>query len=429
MSVAPPPPVLHFTGHMSVFEPKVVLNLLKNSVAISPIDKNAFEKSWTVNESTKMKKATDKNIPGDVEDARAHMNQPANLEGYCFATTSAAYWSSWEHWRIPRNIPIFFYCCALTRDLFDLLVEMRPSTTSAGLEERVRQLHLLEHKRRMLEYLEVFQIQPTCNANSRLTDYFSGSKSAVTTLQAFSSASDPLAYADKSISGEVITEVFLDFCTQHKAKGEWRIPEDFIRLVYRKTRVTNAPLILNLAAICGSLDNTFKAASKATLTNKDRQKSRELKGGILSVLNEDNQIISWRFCQMRTNAEITELLQGLKHRHDILNVPQPKMMTDSKLDVWHFSARYIAVMLQSSKSPYRGAVAADITGTILKTHAEKGQPAQYWDRAEQERRLMVAFSKWADKGVWSAAAQKVHQEQLKHVRKGCLERSSPRHQS
>ncbi|KAG1843756.1 hypothetical protein F4604DRAFT_1596604, partial [Suillus subluteus] len=68
-------------------------------------------------------------------------------------------------------------------------------------------------------------------------------------------------------------------------------------------------------------------------------------------------------------------------------------------------------------------VAADITGAILKKHAEHGQPAQYWDRAEQERRLMVAFDKWADKGIWSAAAQKVHQEQLKHVRKGCLERS------
>ncbi|KAG2040153.1 hypothetical protein BDR03DRAFT_838062, partial [Suillus americanus] len=52
-----------------------------------------------------------------------------------------------------------------------------------------------------------------------------------------------------------------------------------------------------------------------------------------------------------------ELLQGLKHCYDILNVPQPKMMVadnccqvrnavtsampemDSKLNVWHFSAR------------------------------------------------------------------------------------------
>jgi hypothetical protein len=57
--------------------------------------------------------------------------------------------------------------------------------------------------------------------------------------------------------------------------------------------MTNTPLILNHAAMCGSLDNTFKAANKATLTDRDRQKSRELKGGILSVLNEDNQIISW----------------------------------------------------------------------------------------------------------------------------------------
>lgn len=97
--------------------------------------------------------------------------------------------------------------------------------------------------------------------------------------------------------------------------------------------------------------------------------------------------------------------------------------TDSKLDVWHFGARYIAAMLHSSKSPYRAAVAADIIGAILKKHAEHGQPAEYWDREEQEQRLVVAFDKWADKGVWSAAAQKVHQEQLKHVRNGCLERN------
>ncbi|KAG2344993.1 hypothetical protein BDR05DRAFT_881287, partial [Suillus weaverae] len=43
----------------------------------------------TCKESMKMKKANDKNIPEDAED------------GYCFATTSTAYWSSWEHWWIP----------------------------------------------------------------------------------------------------------------------------------------------------------------------------------------------------------------------------------------------------------------------------------------------------------------------------------------
>jgi hypothetical protein len=69
--------------------------------------------------------------------------------------------------------------------------------------------------------------------------------------------------------------------------------------------------------------------------------------------------------------------------------------------------RYIVAILNSSKSPYRAAVAADIMGAILNKHAQHGQPAEYWDQEEQEQRLVVAFDKWADKCVWSAAAQKV----------------------
>ncbi|KIJ12146.1 hypothetical protein PAXINDRAFT_83408, partial [Paxillus involutus ATCC 200175] len=69
-------------------------------------------------------------------------------------------------------------------------------------------------------------------------------------------------------------------------------------------------------------------------------------------------------------------------------------------------------------------VATDITNSILKKHAANGNGAEYWNKSEQEEKLTNAFAKWAEKGtVWSAAAQKVHQEQLKHVRKGCLERS------
>ncbi|KAG2360922.1 hypothetical protein BDR07DRAFT_1247963, partial [Suillus spraguei] len=78
-----------------------------------------------------------------------------------------------------------------------------------------------------------------------------------------------------------------------------------------------------------------------------------------------------------------DLLRGLKHCHDILKHPQPKMIvtdncchihstvasampnTEAKLDVWHFSARYIAVILNMGKSPFCSAVAADISGVIL----------------------------------------------------------------
>lgn len=39
----------------------------------------------------------------------------SSIEGYCFTTTSAMYWKSWEHWRIPHE------SCALAEDLCQLI--------------------------------------------------------------------------------------------------------------------------------------------------------------------------------------------------------------------------------------------------------------------------------------------------------------------
>ena len=123
------------------------------------------------------------------------------------------------------------------------------------------------------------------------------------------------------------------------------------------------------------MDSTFKLASKATLTDSHCRKSRELRGGILSMLNEKGEIVAWvcllgnvwcpqtdgfvqRLCQTKANAEMTELLTGVRRRHEALGLPMPEMMvtdnccqvrravqsalpeTDCILDVWHSIARY-----------------------------------------------------------------------------------------
>lgn len=146
----------------------------------------------------------------------------------------------------------------------------------------------------MLEYLEEFCTQPKANY---FINYFTVSKNhsiQTQVLQAFSNPGDSLgyaAYADKWISSEIITEVFLDFCARTRQKES----EMYLKTLsgtFSHALVALTHLNSKLA-ICGSLDNTFKAASKATLTNKDRQKSKEPKGCILSVLNEDNLIMSW----------------------------------------------------------------------------------------------------------------------------------------
>jgi hypothetical protein len=39
---------------------------------------------------------------------------------------------------ILGDMPRFFLRCAVTRDLYDLIIELRPSTTSGGLAENIK---------------------------------------------------------------------------------------------------------------------------------------------------------------------------------------------------------------------------------------------------------------------------------------------------
>ncbi|KAG2029132.1 hypothetical protein BDR03DRAFT_936882 [Suillus americanus] len=72
-----------------------------------------------------------------------------------------------------------------------------------------------------------------------------------------------------------------------------------------------------------------------------------------------------------------------------------------KLNVWHFIMRYATAILDPSKNPHWKEVVAEISSCILKTHAEGGNPAKYWDWNEQEMKLASTFKKWACKGtVW-----------------------------
>ncbi|RDX40485.1 hypothetical protein OH76DRAFT_1366168 [Lentinus brumalis] len=149
-------------------------------------------------------------------------------------------------------------------------------------------------------------------------------------------------------------------------------------------------------------------------------------------------------CQSLSNAELGELLRGIKNRHECLDIPMPEMFIADNccyvrgtiqsvfpgvhvaLDVFHLLGRYLAVVHNGTKNPLRGAVAKDVVDAIVKNRAgEDGHKyARYRNRAEQEKRLNDVFDKWARKGsVWSVAAAKVHADQLNHVKKGCLERT------
>ncbi|KAJ7027842.1 hypothetical protein C8F04DRAFT_1266630 [Mycena alexandri] len=340
-----------------------------------------------------------------------------NLEGeklgFSFATTNSIFWDRVEHWKVPRGIPIFLYRSALTRELFDFIVELRPSTTSGRLADNVQQLHLLEYKQRHLEYLTEYK--------TRLVPGIGPDKCQ---LKAFSAPHDPSGYNDKSITDDLITSIFLAFST--------------------RTRIEECGKYLRtLTATCINLDQTFKAAAKASVVDDTKARVKLMKGGILSIVNEINLIISWRFCQSGAAAEIVEQLEGLKARFDFLNIDYPISVTVDNcctvankihsvwaaikvlLDVYHFIMRYAAGILNGAQNPHRKEVLKDVRDAIIKTSATKDGPAKYWLQAEQEMRLAAAFDKWTARGgVWSAAAQNIHGAQMQHVRKGCLHREN-----
>ncbi|KAK6984837.1 hypothetical protein R3P38DRAFT_2575379, partial [Favolaschia claudopus] len=304
--------------------------------------------------------------------------------GYSFATTNPKFWAKRQHWEIPRGVPIFFHRCALTRELFDLIVELRPSTTSGKLAENIKQLHLLEYKQRELEYLEAFRTRfiPSFNFGP-----------AANPLQEFSAPHDTSGYNDESITDDLITDIFIEFSDRTRA-------------------VECSRYLRTLKAICINLDTTFKATKKATVVDSTNERSNLMKGGILSVLNEVNQIISWRFCQSESTKEIVELLEGLKKRFSVMGVDSPEMVRE-----------YGAVILNGSRNPRRSEVLKDLRNAVIKEPANKHAPARYWSQPEQVIRLSDAYDKWATRGgVWSAAAQNVHDAQMNHARRGCLAR-------
>ncbi|KAI0720548.1 hypothetical protein C8T65DRAFT_567509, partial [Cerioporus squamosus] len=148
-----------------------------------------------------------------------------------------------------------------------------------------------------------------------------------------------------------------------------------------------------------------------------------------------------RWCPTQGHIEIEEQLEGVRRRLALLNFADPEIAVVDNcchvkaailkvfpdiavvLDVWHFVQRYLACVLGGTKNPRRSEVAQDITDAILKSKASDGNPATYWSQEEQERRLILAYEKWVEDGsVWSAAAEKVHADQLAHVKKGCLAR-------
>ncbi|PIL30720.1 hypothetical protein GSI_06888 [Ganoderma sinense ZZ0214-1] len=335
-------------------------------------------------------------------------------EKYCFSTTNPEFWAGIALSDIPRGVPHFFRRSAVSPELFDFIVESRLSENAAAIAEHVKQLHLLEYHRLRLEYLQHFEARSKQTAITRRPELrnFSVPQRAGKNLN---------GYDGTSITDDMVADVYARFC-EHRQKES----DEHLR---------------TLTATTLSLDATFRAASKASIVNEDRSRSSIFNGGLHMAINQKSLIVSYRWCLTLLHSEIGDMLLGLKNRFELLNVDDPwavvvdncchfrnlilKVFPEAVVvqDVWHVIMRYMVCVLGGTKNPHRREVAEDISNALIKTKAHDGIPARYWSKEEQEDRLVKAYEKWAGvEGVWSAAAEKTHRDQLEHVRKGCLSR-------
>ncbi|KAI0682549.1 hypothetical protein BC835DRAFT_1311466 [Cytidiella melzeri] len=340
---------------------------------------------------------------------------------YCFALTNAEYWEELkqDYRTLPREIPHFFHKCALTRDLFNMVVELRLPLTALGLATHIEQLHLLQYHQKRLEYLHFVEevVSPAQKDSSQSKLVFSYHF----TVHPFSTPRDSKGYSDNSISHDMITEVYAHF-------GSLRLQE-------------SSQYMRTLEAASLSFDHTFRVARKATISTKDGKRERVWKGGMFSAVNERNEIVLYRFCQSGANDEFGESLAGLRRRLEILGVPLALIAVADNcctvaaaveknlpgsflgLDLKHFKGRYEAVIVGGVHNPHRAAVLRDIVDAILECPAEDGRPAKWRSKEEQVVMVEAMYQKWFSRGgVWSEAAARAHAIQMGHVKKGCLSR-------
>lgn len=136
----------------------------------------------------------------------------------------------------------------------------------------------------MLEYLSYFNLARPNPFNQ-------------TYLQKFSAPMDEDGYGDSPITNDLITDIYLEFImkTRQEESVEYcKTREGQLHSNFIRNSLTHGRLAISL-----SLDNTFKSAGKAVVVDKDRNRVKLLKGGVLSVINEKSEILAWvrRGCQ------------------------------------------------------------------------------------------------------------------------------------
>lgn len=114
-------------------------------------------------------------------------------------------------------------------------------------------------------------------------------------LLPFSTPDDKDGYNAIPISNDLITDAYQEFCKRTRQAESEKYLKILTGMLHSPTGTLGNPHAASALsiAIVISMDATFKVAKKAAVVSPEKAHEILMKGGILSMMNELNEIIAW----------------------------------------------------------------------------------------------------------------------------------------
>ncbi|WVQ86101.1 hypothetical protein IAT38_008269 [Cryptococcus sp. DSM 104549] len=284
-----------------------------------------------------------------------------------FSATAPEFWKGRQPWEMG-SFPLFFKEAGMTRELFDLIAEMRVKCTVMAIAEGL--------KRALAPF-------PSLDAGSL------------------------------------------------KVPSEWLIRSAY-KIFGAQRIMENERYMRTLGGLTLGVDSTMKIANKATVFGarhgNTTRSDNPWGGGCVSGVNEDREMCTLELvptnsatllqaphCRIRRaccdyRSSITNELFGL-------NVVQ---------DLWHLKERMVRVVPENTG--WRVAVSKEVTEALVERPGGNGIPTTYRSVEEQIRRMEEFKERMMGTNVPSSVSTPLIpaiDNQLNHIRAGCLQRRHP----
>ncbi|ALO69507.1 hypothetical protein CNH03015 [Cryptococcus deneoformans JEC21] len=244
-----------------------------------------------------------------------------------YSPSADTYWEGCMPWE-QGLLPHFLAKTAVTRELYDLIAEVRPKSSVNQLVENIHQLHILYSRR-----LETRFYAAALRERTRMSFFNQSATPFPMMLQRAEIKKDDGPPAVRTgVSEDNITELSGNTSTGTSGNdNEIAINPspsfDTVRACYedfvaRQRKHESSQYIRTLSGLIAAVDATMKVANKASVysrtNNGKMQVVNPFAGGLLTGVNEDKELVFWEFLPNNSPAEMQGPLLEFAERCHLL---------------------------------------------------------------------------------------------------------------